>query len=129
MTGEVADTQTEIRSDDEPNTLVNAGIGAVVTLLTAPLLPFAAIFGGGTAGYLQRDSVTEGATVGALSGALASLPIFGVGWFVLGVLLLGLAPLGITSIFATVLFVATVGYLVGAGALGGALGAYLRTRS
>ena len=112
---------------DEPNTLVNAVVGAAATVLTAPLLPFAAIFGGALAGYLQRSDLEAGAKVGALSGALAALPAFLLVWLVVGFFLLG-ADLffGLTSIFALVMFFAVVAYLVGAGALGGALGAYLR---
>lgn len=117
----------ETRPDGEPNTVANTLIGAVVTVVTAPLLPFAAIVGGGVAGYLQRGDLREGARVGALSGAVASIPAFLLVWFVVGVLLLG-ADLffALSTVFALGLFVAVVGYLVGAGALGGAIGAYLR---
>lgn len=111
----------------EPNTLLNVLVGAVVTVVTAPLLPFAAIVGGGVAGYLQRGDVREGAIVGALSGAVAAIPAFLVVWFVVGVLLLGLdSLLALATVLAVVVLVVVVGYLVGAGALGGALGAYLR---
>lgn len=117
----------ETRPDGEPNTVANTLIGAVITVVTAPLLPFAAIVGGGVAGYLQRGDLREGARVGALSGAVASIPAFLLVWFVVGVLLLG-ADLffALSTVFALGLFVAVVGYLVGAGALGGAIGAYLR---
>ena len=112
---------------EDPNTLLNALVGAAATVLTAPLLPFAAIFGGGVAGYLQRSDLGEGAKVGALSGLLAAIPAFFVVWLVVGFFLLGGDPfLALTSFFAVALFLFVVGYLVGAGALGGALGAYLR---
>jgi hypothetical protein len=112
---------------DEPNTLLNAVVGAVVTVITAPMLPFAAIFGGGVAGYLQRSSLENGAKVGAISGALAAVPAFLIVWLVVGFLLLGGDPfLAFTSVFALVVFVVVVGYLVVAGAVGGALGAYVR---
>jgi hypothetical protein len=112
---------------DEPNTLLNAVVGAVVTVITAPMLPFAAIFGGGVAGYLQRSSLENGAKVGAISGALAAVPAFLIVWLVVGFLLLGFDPFfGFAGLFALVVFVAVLGYLVVAGALGGALGAYLR---
>lgn len=111
----------------EPNTLLNVLVGAAVTVVTAPLLPFAAIVGGGVAGYLQRGDLREGATVGALSGAVASVPAFLLVWVVVGVLFLGLDGLfALTTVIALVLLAVVVGYLVGAGALGGALGAYLR---
>lgn len=115
------------RPTDEPNVLLNALIGAAVTVVTAPLLPLAAVVGGGVAGYLQRGTTWDGAKVGALSGAIASLPALLVVWFVVGIFFLGVDPLfGLTSLLATVFVVVVVGYLVGAGALGGALGAYLR---
>jgi hypothetical protein len=115
-------------SGDEPNTLLNAVVGAVVTVVTAPALPFAAIAGGGVAGYLQRGDITEGAKVGATSGAMAAVPAFVFAWAVVGFLLLGADPvLALSSLFAVVVFVGVTGYLVGAGALGGSLGAYLRT--
>jgi hypothetical protein len=112
---------------EDPNTLLNALVGAVATVVTAPLLPFAAIFGGGVAGYLQRGDLEEGAKVGAASGLLAAIPAFFVAWLVVGFLLLGLDPvLALTSVFALLVFAVVAGYLVAAGALGGALGAYVR---
>lgn len=118
------------RPRDRPapsNTLLNVLVGAIVTVVTAPLLPFAAIVGGGVAGYLQRGDVREGATVGALSGAVAAVPAFLLVWVVVGMFLLGFDALfALASLFAVVVFAVVVAYLVGAGALGGALGAYLR---
>jgi hypothetical protein len=115
------------RRREKPNTLVNALVGAVVTIVTAPLLPLAALVGGAVSGYLQRGDVSDGVRVGALSGVIAALPAFLVMWVVVGVLLLGADLLfGLTSLLAVLVFVGVVGYLVAAGALGGALGAYLR---
>ncbi|WP_435177441.1 DUF5518 domain-containing protein [Halorussus sp. AFM4] len=112
---------------DEPNTLLNAVVGAVVTVVTAPALPFAAIVGGAVAGYLQRGRLGEGATVGALAGAMAAIPAALFAWVVVGFFFLGADPFfALSSVFAAVLFVVVAVYLVGAGALGGALGAYLR---
>lgn len=111
----------------EPNTLLNALLGAVVTVLTAPLLPFAALFGGGVAGYLERGTLEEGATVGALSGAIAAIPSFFVVWIVVTLLALGgLELFGFASLVGVFVFVGVLGYLVVAGAVGGALGAYVR---
>ncbi|NEU55212.1 DUF5518 domain-containing protein [Halorussus sp. MSC15.2] len=113
--------------NDDPNTLLNALVGAVVTVVGAPVLPFSAVVGGGVAGYLQRGDLGEGATVGAVAGALAAIPAFLFAWVVVGVFLLGADPFfALSGLFAGFLFVVVVGYLVGAGALGGALGAYLR---
>ncbi|WP_137284118.1 DUF5518 domain-containing protein [Halorussus salinisoli] len=112
---------------DEPNTLMNAVVGAIVTVVTAPLLPFAAIVGGGVAGYLQRGDFAEGAKVGAIAGAIATVPAFLFAWAVVGFVLLGGDPLlALSSLFAIFLFVVVALYLVGAGALGGALAVYLR---
>lgn len=113
----------------EGDTLVNAAIGALVSVILS-FLPFAAILGGALAGFLQRRDVSGGAKVGALSGFLAAIPI-----------LLLLAVLGAfvpftpaelavpSSIVLVVLFVVVVGYFVGASALGGAIGGYLARRS
>lgn len=130
MSDELSSSPAEVRpaTDDEPNVLLNAAIGAVVTVMTAPLLPLAAIVGGTVAGYLQNGDLVTGAKVGALSGTLASVPAFLFAWFLVGFLLLGADPLfAFSAVFALVLFVVVAGYLVGAGALGGALGAYVRT--
>ena len=117
---------TDGSAADEPHFLLNALIGAVVTVVTAPLLPVAAVFGGAASGYLQRTDLGGGAKIGALSGAIASIPAVLVVWFGVGLFFLGVDPFGFTTIFAVVIFVLIAGYLTGAGALGGAIGAYLR---
>lgn len=114
-------------SESEPNTLMNVVVGAAVTVVTAPLLPVSAVFGGGVAGYLQRRDLAAGAKVGALSGAVASIPAFFLAWLVVGVFLLGGDLFfALSSLFVLAAFLAVAGYLVVAGALGGAAGAYLR---
>jgi len=125
------DLPRDVRPDgDDPNTPANALVGAVVTLVAAPLLPFAAVAGGGVAGYLQRGDVETGATAGALSGVVAAVPAFLAVWFVGAWLLLGVVhPFGVASLLAVVAFVAVVGYFVVAGAIGGALGAYVRANA
>ena len=113
--------------DGGSSTPLNALVGAAVTVVTAPLLPFAAVVGGAVAGYLERGNLVEGAKVGALSGIVAAVPAAFLAWLVVGVLLLGADPVfAFTSVFAAVLASFVVTYLVGAGAFGGALGAYLR---
>ena len=57
------------------DTLLNAGIGAVVTVLLS-FIGFSGVLGGGVAGYLQSGTRREGAKVGAISGALATVPLF-----------------------------------------------------
>ncbi|PSP54714.1 hypothetical protein BRC82_09270 [Halobacteriales archaeon QS_1_67_19] len=119
--------QSRSRPDDEPSTLWNALVGAVVTVVTAPLLPLAAIVGGGVAGYLQRGDLAAGAKVGAIAGAMAAVPAVLFAWLVVGFFLLGGASaFALGSVFAVFVLVAVVGYLVGASALGGAVGAYVR---
>ncbi|MFB6136049.1 MAG: DUF5518 domain-containing protein [Halobacteriaceae archaeon] len=126
MADRSAAPSTDARSS-RPNTLLNALVGAVVTVVTAPLLPVAAVFGGAVAGYLQRGDLAAGVTVGALSGLFAAVPAFLLTWLVVGVVFLGVDTLfAFTSLFAFVVFFAVAAYLVVAGALGGAVGAYLR---
>jgi hypothetical protein len=108
------------------DTLLNAFIGAVVTVVTAPLLPVAAVVGGAVAGYLQAGDTGVGAKVGAISGLIAAVPavlIVFAAALLLPFFQLELAAVGLVVGFFV--FVVVVGYLVGAGALGGALGAYL----
>ena len=104
------------------DTLINALIGAVVTIVTS-FVPFSPILGGGVAAWLEKGDRTEGTKVGALSGALISLlllPLLFIG--------LVLAPIDFGFTFVIMLFVVTFGaaYLIGFGALGGYLGAYIR---
>ncbi|WP_259533135.1 DUF5518 domain-containing protein [Halalkaliarchaeum sp. AArc-CO] len=104
------------------DTLINALIGAVVTIVTS-FVPFSPILGGGVAAWLENGDRTDGTKVGALSGALISLlllPLLFVG--------LVLAPIDFGFTFVIMLFVVTFGaaYLIGFGALGGYLGAYIR---
>lgn len=128
MSTDPSTAQVESRpADSSPSFLLNALIGAVVTIVTAPLLPLAAIVGGGVAGYLQRGDLGTGAKVGAVSGLIAAVPAVFFAWLVASLFLLGGDLLfGLTSIVIVVGFLVLLGYLVGAGALGGALGAYLR---
>lgn len=104
------------------DTFINAIIGAVVTIVTS-FVPFSPVLGGGVAAWLEKGDRTEGARVGALSGALISL-------LLLPLLLFGLllAPFDFGLTFVIMLFVVTLGaaYLIGFGALGGYLGAYIR---
>lgn len=110
------------------DTLLNATLGAVVSILLS-FLPFAAVLGGAVAGYLQvsgRD-VREGARVGAVSGLIALVPVLFI-FLVLGAVLPFL-PSALGALSTVVLVVALIvaaGYFVGAGAVGGVLGAYLR---
>ncbi len=111
------------------DTLLNALIGAVVSVILA-FLPFSTVLGGGVAGYLQKGSRNEGLRVGAISGAIALIPIFLIGsvfggFFFLS--MLGLGPrglLGFGFLFLVVLVILVV-YTVALAAVGGYLGAYI----
>lgn len=58
----------------ERSTLLNAVIGAAATVVLT-VLPFSPVLGGAVAGYLERGDYREGATVGALSGVIAAIPM------------------------------------------------------
>lgn len=114
----------------EGDTLLNAVVGAVVTVVTS-FLPLSPAIGGAVAGYLQRR---DGLAVGALSGLLAAIPLVLFLGLFLGVLtvLLGIgAPRGLFGVgFLGVLLLALlVVYSVLFGAAGGYLGVYLYEES
>jgi hypothetical protein len=111
----------------DANRLVNALIGAVVTVVTS-FVPLSPVLGGAVAGYLQRGDNTEGATVGALSGLVVTVPLAVIGTLL--VALLSFAPDGggglglVLGVF--LLSVVVVGlYAVSLSVVGGVLGAYL----
>lgn len=105
--------------------LVDAFIGAVVTVLVA-FLPFSPVVGGAVAGYLHRR---DGLRVGAASGLIAAVPAFAIFAVVLSVLSVGFAffevpafPLAILAflgVFALAFIALTSTAL---GALGGFIG-------
>lgn len=110
----------------EGDTLLNAVVGAVVTVLTS-FLPLSPVLGGAVAGYLQRR---DGFAVGALSGLLAAIPLVLLMGLFLGVVtaFLGFgAPRGLFGVgFLGVLFLGLlVVYSVLFGAAGGYLGTYV----
>jgi putative exporter of polyketide antibiotics len=110
----------------EGDTLLNAAIGAVVSVVGAPLLPVAAVFGGLVAGYLQGGDEGEGAKVGALSGVIATVPVVFI--LALALLFLPFVPIEVAAVgvfLLGVLVFVSAAYLVGAGAVGGVIGAYL----
>ncbi|GAB7094825.1 hypothetical protein JCM30237_19780 [Halolamina litorea] len=104
------------------NSLLNAVIGAAVTVVfsfagVSPLL------GGATAGYLERR---DGARIGAISGALATLPVLmfvALAGVLLGFLGFGNVFNGIVLVLFAALFVGL--YVVVLSTVGGVLGVYL----
>ncbi|WP_227355477.1 DUF5518 domain-containing protein [Haladaptatus salinisoli] len=105
------------------NALVHAVIGAVVTIVTA-FLPFSPVLGGAVAAYLDDATTDTGVRIGAISGAIATVPMIFVGFLFVSLFFFGGAPGGFL-VFALVLGVLALLYTMGLSALGGYVGAYL----
>lgn len=113
----------------DSSTAMNALVGAVVTLVAAPFLPFAAVLGGGVAGYLQRSDRGGAALVGTAAGGIAAVPALLFVWVTVGAFLGGPGLHAATVSRVGILgLVVVVGYHLLAGAVGGALGGYVRTQ-
>lgn len=106
----------------ESNTLVNGLIGAVVTIVFSFTI-FSPILGGAVAGYLEK---TDGLRVGAISGAIAIIPIFLFGIVFFGLFAVFGLPAALGLLFLPLLLVFGIIWIVGLSALGGYLGVYLR---
>jgi hypothetical protein len=110
------------------DTLRNAVIGAVVTVVLS-FTGFSPLLGGGVAGYLQRGDRTEGVRVGAISGAIATVPFLLLAVFVFGVFGLlaggGAAEAGAGLLLGFVFVGLVTAWNVGLGAAGGYLGVYV----
>lgn len=114
------------------DTLINAVIGAVVTLVLS-FTGFSPILGGAVAGYLQRESRRSGVKVGALSGALAFIPFLLFASIFFGVFFGGTMGAGMGMpggleliVIFFILFPLFLAWNVGLGALGGYLGTVIR---
>lgn len=117
----------------EGDTLINALVGAVATVLLT-FLPFSPVLGGAVAGYLQRGDTREGAKVGAVSGLIASLPVFLVAFLLVSLFTFVPAResllFAISGIFIALFVVFVVAlYVVGLSVLGGVLGVYIRNET
>jgi membrane glycosyltransferase len=117
----------------ERNELRTAAIGAVVTIALS-FTGFSALLGGGVAGYLQREPPKRGARVGAISGGIAVLPVLLVLLFGVVLLLGQPSALGIPggaelAFVLLVLFPLLFGWIIGLSAVGGFLGAYVRSET
>ena len=107
----------------------NALLGAVVTVVLS-FVPFSPVLGGGVAGFLQGTDRRAGLRVGAVSGAVASIPILLVLLAIAAFVPVGVAvgdvglglPILVILLLLTV-FVFTIVYGAGLGALGGYVGA------
>lgn len=119
-------------------TLTNALIGALVTIVVTPVLPFAPLLGGVVSGYLQGGDSSDGITVGAIAGVFALLPLLlilvvlgNVFLFLFaltgeGVLVL-LGSLGVAAVVLLIVF--GLIYVVLLSALGGWVGNYLKAET
>lgn len=117
---------------DEGNTLVNALVGAVVSVVASSFIPFAPLLGGALAGYFQGGTRSEGLRVGGISGAIALIPVVGIIFLVfsfLGFVSLGSgegAALAVGGIVMLFVFAFLALYTVGLSALGGWIGNYVK---
>jgi len=119
----------------EGDTMLNAVIGAGVTILTTPIIPGAPVLGGVVSSYLQGRDVGEGAKIGAISGLLALIPVILLivlfGGFFFSVFTSGgfgiAGGIGVTIfLFASVF---SLLYVVLLSAIGGLLGAYINQKT
>jgi hypothetical protein len=118
----------------EGETLVNAVLGAVVSVVLAPLVPFAPVVGGMVAGYLEGGDRSAGLRVGALSGGVALVPLLVLGVVLANVFVFVLSgavgvPRAVGGLGLVVLLLGTVFlavYTVGLSTAGGWLGNYVR---
>lgn len=119
----------------EGDTLTNSLIGAVLIVLTTPVIPFAPLAGGIVAGYLQGRDPDAGIKVGAIAGGLSLVPLLALfallGNLFLFVLTLGgvgvptvVGGFGIAILFSV--FVGLLFYVVLLSAVGGWIGSYLK---
>lgn len=125
--GERVDESTKYTDGSSGSSLLtNALVGAIVTVVTTPIVPFAPILGGAISGYLDTNRAESGAKVGAISGVIALVPLLVIVPFLLFVVFLepvfAIGVLAIVAFVAAFLFV----YTIGLGALGGVLGGYIR---
>ena len=120
------------------DTLINALVGAIATALLSGFVPFAPLFGGALAGYLEGGTRDDGLRVGVFSG-LIGLVLAAVLFALVGSLfaftVIGMGPgpmmgsprtFGFGGLFLLVAALIGAVYIVGLSALGGWLGNYVR---
>jgi len=120
----LADDRSGMNTD---NTLLNAVIGAVATIGLS-FTGISPVLGGALAAYLDGGDTGNGLRVGAISGAIASLPVAAI-LLIAIVFLPFTGDLGIAVggfLFVLLIVAMAVGYTVALSALGGALGSYLK---
>jgi hypothetical protein len=131
MSTEPPNTTVESSDEGGMNFWVSALLGAAVSIV-AGFVPLSPILGGGVAGYLNRGRREDGLRVGAVSGAIAAIPIVLILALVFGglsvVSVVDRATGGLLVFLFLLVFTVVVAMLVSAGlsALGGYLGVYIR---
>lgn len=130
----------------EPNTLVNALLGGVVSVVLG-FVPFSPVLGGAVAGYLQGADTSRGVRVGIYAGLVAAVPLAFVLFLLVSMLSFvpvpggfesgamdgsaaaasGGSPLLAIGVLLVVFALAAL-YTVGLSALGGYLGSYVKGR-
>ncbi|MFC7167549.1 DUF5518 domain-containing protein [Halospeciosus flavus] len=109
----------------EGDTFVNAVLGAVATVVLA-FLPVSPVLGGALAGYLQNRGRSDGIRVGAISGALATVPLAFFGFVVVGLFFFGVEVGAVASVLFFAVFAGVFVYTVALSAIGGYAGVYFR---
>ncbi len=112
-------------TDREFSAVVSGVLGGLVGAFLS-FVPFATVLGGGVAGYLTNGTPREGARAGAIAGFVMFIPVTLVLFFLLFLLGFGGAPAAIGVLGLVVVFFVAL-YTLGLGALGGYLGAAVRT--
>ncbi len=109
------------------NTLRNAVIGAVATFVLS-FTGIGPVLGGAVAGYLEGGETNDGLRVGAISGAIASLPVFGI--LVLILFVVPVAPDAGVVLGSIVLILGIIvlafAYTMALSAIGGVIGSYVK---
>ncbi|WP_226021565.1 DUF5518 domain-containing protein [Halomicrobium salinisoli] len=109
--------------------LVDAAAGAVVTLALS-FLPFSSLAGGASAAYRDGGGYWRSFAVGALSGAVAGVPLlalFAPALWLAGRLGFGIPPgAPAYDLFLAIAFALFACYTVGLSAVGGLAGAAIR---
>ncbi|MFW6318498.1 MAG: DUF5518 domain-containing protein [Halorubrum sp.] len=109
------------------NTLLNALIGAVATFLLS-FTGIGPVLGGALAGYLEGGETNDGLRVGAISGAIASIPVFGI--LVLVLFVVPVAPDAGVVLGSVVLVLGIIAlafaYTMALSAVGGVIGSYVK---
>ena len=106
------------------NRFVNSVIGAVVTTVVS-FVPLSPVLGGAVAAYLNDSDTGNGIQIGAISGVMATIPMFLFVFFFFSVLSFGAFPSEFRRIL-TLFGAFTLLYTVLLSTLGGYFGAYLR---